>query len=284
MKTALKFGLCLALLALVNVPAMAQQQGSGQQQGQQQQPPPTGQLPGAAPAAPAPAVNPEEEKAYEAFYKLGRTENDKAIEAGEAFLKTYPESRYKEAVYQKMATAYFSKNDMEKFAEFSEKTLELNPDNVDILPMMALVMPRRIDPGGLGGQEKLARVEGYAKRGIELLNAMQKPEAMAQEDFDKARNEKLSMCRSGLGIVYYQKQRFADSAAELEQAVKMAANPDPSDVFILGMAYQNARRFADAAGAFERCSQVTWAWQERCKAAHAEAKKLAATSLTPPKQ
>jgi tetratricopeptide (TPR) repeat protein len=283
MKTAIKIGLWVAVLALVMTAVVAQQQG---QQGQQQsQQPPPGQQPAQQPPAPPPQppLNQAEEDAYKAFFNLPRTENDKIIADGEAFLKTYPESRYREAVYQKLATTYFGKNEIDKFLTYGEKALEINADNVDMLPMMALVMPRRIDPSKLGGPERLAKAEGYAKRGIELLNALAKPESLTQEDFDKAKNEKVSMCRSGLGIIYFQKQRFAEAATELEEATKIVANPDPSDLYILAVAYQQAKRFSDAVTAYERCSQLTWAWQDRCKQGHEEAKKQAATSLAPPK-
>jgi tetratricopeptide (TPR) repeat protein len=285
MKNATKFVLSLVALALVLLaPAAAQQ--SGQQppptQGQQQQPPPAqGQQPPAEP--PKPAVNPEEEKAYEAFFKLGRTDIEATIQQGDDFLKTYPASVYTGAVHQKVATAHFYKNNLDKFLEHGNKAIESNPDNVDILPMLALVLPRRVDPSSLDAPQKLTKAEGYAKRAIELLNAMPKPEGLTQEDFDKAKNEKISMCRSGLGLVYFQRARYADAAAELEQATKIVANPDPSDIYILAVAYQQAKRFTDAVAAYDRCSQITWAWQERCKSGLADSKKQAA-SQPPSKQ
>ncbi len=279
MKNAIKIVLLgTAALALVlAVPAaLAQQSGQQPPPAQGQQPPAQGQQQ-TPPAEPAkPPVNPEEEAAYKTFFNLGRTDVEATIQQGEDFLKKYPESKYTEGVTQKLSVAYFSKNNVDKFMEYGERTLTLNPDNVDILPMMALVTPRRIDPSGLGAAEKFIKAEGYARRGIQLLDALQKPATMTQEDFDKARNEKLSMCRSGLGIILYQKQRYAEAAAELDQATKIVASPDPSDLFIMGVAYQSAQRYSDAVPAFERCSQVTWAWQERCKSSLAEAKKQAA--------
>jgi hypothetical protein len=68
----------------------------------------------------------------------------------------------------------------------------------------------------------------------------------------------------------------AESVTELEQATTLVANPDPTDIFILGVVYQQARRFSDAVTAFERCSNIVWSWQERCKESAKEAKKQAA--------
>jgi tetratricopeptide (TPR) repeat protein len=286
--------LCLALLALlVSAPLAAQQQGqpaaAGQQQGQQgQQQGQQGQQQSQPPAQPPqpepPPVNPEEEADYKAFLDIPRSEIEKQVEAGEAFLKKWPESRGREFIYGRLATIFFSRGDADKAIAYSEKGLALNADNLDMLTIMANVVPRRSVPGSLGFEEKLAKAEQYSNRAIELMATLVKPEALSEEDFNKAKNMKLSMCRSGLGVIYFHKGRFAESAAELEQAVSIVPQPDPTDIFILAAAYENQKRFADAAGAYERCSQIPWSWQERCKQSAATAKKQAAAQPQPPKQ
>jgi tetratricopeptide (TPR) repeat protein len=270
--------LCLTLLAVMvsGVLAVQQQGQQGQQQGQQQQSQP--------PAQPAqPAVNPEEEADYKAFLAIPRNEMDKQVDAGEAFLKKWPESNAREFIYGRLATIAFSRGDADKAMAYCEKGLALNADNLDMLSIMANVVPRRSVPGTLGFEEKLAKAEQYSNRAIELIAALVKPESLSEEEFATAKNMKLSMCRSGLGVIFYHKGRFAESASELEQAVQIVAQPDPTDIFILAAAYENQKRFADAAGAYEKCSQITWSWQERCKQSAAQAKKQAAAQPQPPK-
>ena len=162
-----------------------------------------------------------------------------------------------------------------------EKALELNSDNVDILALMGMLLPRRA--GTLDADQKLQKAEKYSKRALELLAAMQKPDGLTEEEFNAAKNQKLSMAHSGLGLTYLQRQRYSDSVAELEQATKLVKEAEPTDFYLLGVAYQKAQRFSDAATAFGKCGEAQWGWQDRCKKGAEDSKKLAATQPQPPK-
>ena len=205
------------------------------------------------------------------------------IQAGEEFLKKYPESRYRESVYTRLTSAYMFTGQDDKMFAASEKALELNKDNVDVLALMALAMPRRWNPRALDAAQQLDRAEKYAKRATEIIATIQKPEGMTDEDFTTAKNEKLYMCHSGLGVTYFQKQRFADSASELEQATKLTTIPDVVDYYVLGLAYKQVKRYSDAAAAFGRCSEIPSSLQAPCKKNQEDAKKEAAAQPTPPK-
>ena len=291
MKMTVRSSLGLALAALLLLPAAwaLPLQGSGQ--GQQNPPKPPAQpaqpaQPGqpAQPAAPAtPPVAAEEEAAYKAFFEAKAADFQLRIQLGEDFLKKFPESHYREAVYAGLANTYLSAGQEDKMFAAGEKALELNQSNVDMLSLMALVTPRRVNPNSLDAEQKLQKSENYSKQAISLLETIQKPAGMADEDFLKARNEKLSMCHSGLGVVYFHRQKFAESAAELEQATKLAATPDPVDYYVLGISYHQSKRFADAASAFGYCSEVAGPLQEPCKKQLEQDKKLAASQPAPPK-
>jgi len=194
--------------------------------GPRQSQPPRARLPSPPPASPeTPGANLEEEKAYRELYEAPSTDADKRIAVGEQFLKKYPESRFRESVYPMLAAAYYDKGDVEKLTTYGEKALRINPDNVDVLPVLATAMARRYDANALDAAKYLDRTEKYARRGIELLNALAKPAGLSDKDFATAKNEKLSMCHSGLGLVLYRRQRFAESAAELERATTIVAKP-----------------------------------------------------------
>jgi tetratricopeptide (TPR) repeat protein len=260
--------LLLALLVAAGVPA---------QSGQQQPPPTPPPTPAPAPSEPAaPPVNPEEEADAKAFFDTARVDVPKQAELGEAFLVKYPESRYREAIYSRLVSAYLALGDIDKLYVAGEKALAMNPDNVDVLSVVAYAVPRRVNPSELDAPAKLQKVEQYGKHAIEILVAMTKPESLTEEDFTKAKNEKLSMAHSGLALVSYHKQDFAGMAAELEQATTLATSPDPSDFWLLGISYQQVKRFGDAATAFGKCAEVQWAYQDRCKQSKEQSEKQAA--------
>ncbi len=281
----LALGVTLALGTLVT----AQSSGQGQQT-PPKPPTPPGQTPPqnppAQPAQPenaAPAVNPEEEAAYKAFFEA-KGDPKQVIKLGEDFLKKFAESRYREGVYSKLANSYLATGEEEKMFAAGDKALELNPSNVDVLALMAYVLPRRVNPNSLDAEQRLQKSERYSKQAITLVEAMQKPASLSDEDFAKAKNDKLSMCHSGLGFVYFHRQKFADSATEFEQATKLAAQPEPSDFFIMGIDLEQMKRFGDASAAYGHCGDLQWAWQDRCKQKQQETKKLAAAQPQPPKQ
>lgn len=259
--------------------------------GAQQPPPPKPPTPPAQPgqtappAQPAqperPPVNQEEEDAYKAFYEANKEDPEGLVRLGEEFAKKFPESRYLASIYSKLVTAYLATQQVEKMFAAGEKALELNPDNVDVLPLLGWVMPRRFDPNALDAQQKLEKAEQYSQRGIELLEALQKPAEIAEEQFTQAKKEKLAMCHSGLGLVNLHRQKFPDAIKELETATQLSANPDPIDYFLLGVAYQQTQRFSDAVSAFEKCGSFPSQLQDRCKAGLEEAKKRAASQPKP---
>ena len=289
MKTMVGKIIWLNVLALVLLPVAWANGGQGYGQGQQTPPKPAppaqpGQT-GAQPAAPAPPpVNAEEEAAYKAFFEF-RGEPSRKVQLGDEFLKKFPESRYRTGVYSGMASAYAALGEQEKIVAAGEKALELSPDEVNVLALLALVLPRTVNPGSLDTDQKLEKAEKYSKQAITLLATMQKPAGLTDEDFAKAKNDRLSMCHSGLGIGYFHRQKYADSAAELEQATQLVSPPDPVDLYVLGLAYMNTKRFADAANALGRCVDGTGPgpFQDRCKQGAEQAKKQAATQLAPPK-
>lgn len=277
----------LLALALVSVGWTAPGQGSGQQQPQAPPKPPgqptqPGQAAPAQPEAPAPPVDKAEEDAYKTLFET-KGNAERKIQLGEDFLKKFPQSRYVENVYSQLTAAYLAAGQVDKMFATGEKAIELRPDDVDVLSLLAWVMPRRIGASTLDADQKLDKAGKYGKQAITLLVALPKPAMLTDEDFTKAKNEKLSMCHSGLGVMYFHRQRYADSAAELEQATKLSTTPDPTDYYVLGLAYMNTRRYGDAAGAFGQCAAAPSPLQDPCKQDLANAKKLAGTQLAPPK-
>lgn len=277
----------VAVLALVAGPAAMAQQ-AGQQpppkppaQGQQ---PPAQQPPAQEPGTPAPPpVDPQEEADQKALFALPAADAKMIAEKGEEFVKKYPESRYNGAVYSKLAAAYLQLGDVDKLTVAGEKALELNPNNVDVLAMLAYAIPRKADSQQLDFQPKLQKAERYAKQTIEVLSTLTKPEQLTEEDFTKAKNEKAAMAHSGLGVIYLHRQQFPDMVSEMEQAVAMSSRTDPVDLYLLGLAYEGAKRPADAVTAYEKCSAIPGQMQGTCNGRAATAKKAAAAAPATPK-
>lgn len=232
------------------------------QQGQQQQQPA------------APPVDPEEEKAYKAFYDTDLQEPDKVIDSGAAFAQKYPSSHYLVQVYARMTHAYYDKQNLAKMYEYGDKTLAINPDEVTVLTLVGWVIPH--DAATADFEGRLTKAEGYEKRALTKLSTMEKPAAMTDDQFAKAKAELTSQAHSGLGLVYFREGKPAEAVTELKQAVEGAASPDATDYYVLGLQLEKLNKEADAADAYGKCAAVAGSLQSRCKQGADDARKKAA--------
>lgn len=230
---------------------------------------------------PQPKINKPEEDAYKAFYAAHGGSPADLIQLGEVFVTKFPMSRYTPYVYGQLSSAYFQTGQEDKMFSAGSKALELNPDNTDVLALMAMAMPRRAKANTPDGQQKLQQAEGFARHALELIPTLPKPDGITDEDFEKAKNEQLSMAHSGLGLVDFNRQKFGDVRTELSQAVQLASKPDPVDEYVLGIADVQTSHFADAVAAFGKCAD-SGPLSQQCKARAEDAKKKAATELSAP--
>ena len=273
----------IALLALVfSAPVFAQypQPAPPKQPGTPaKQPDATAAAPAGQP--PAPPLNPEEEAAYKAF--LETKDPTASAKLGEEFIQKFPTTRYAEFTYTKLTQLYLNVQELDKLAVVGEKALAINPDNMDVLTIMCWTTARGTRSDALDAPQKYNKAEGYGRRAVELLTALVKPETLTEEQFKKTRDEGLSMAHSGLGVVQFRRNLFTEAAAEFDLAVKLTANPDPTDLFLHGFVLKASKRHAEAAEVFGRCGQLPGPFQDTCKKEQAENKKLAETTLAPPK-
>lgn len=230
-----------------------------------------------------PPVNAEEEAEYKAFQAAPPSDLNKKISLGEAFLQKYPQSRYRPPVYSSLTIAYSQTNQVQKMLEVGEKEVELTPNDVTTLAILAQVISRVTKSSTPDAGKQLDKAATYAKRAIEVAPTLPKPENLTDEAFTAGKNQALATAHSGLGLVYLNRGKYSDAIPELEQSVKLDPIPDPVNYFLLGIANQKAAHFDDAAAAFGKCAAIPGVMQERCKSSAEEAKKLGATQLSAPK-
>ena len=100
------------------------------------------------------------------------------------------------------------------------------------------------------------KAEAEEKHAIELIPKLPKPANMTDDQFAKAKDAALSQAHSGLGLVDFRKQDYANSVTELQQGEKLATVPDPTDFYVMGVELQALKRFGEAADAFQKCAQI----------------------------
>ncbi|HEY6943895.1 MAG TPA: tetratricopeptide repeat protein [Candidatus Acidoferrum sp.] len=232
-----------------------------------------------------PPVNAEEDAAFKAFQAVPISDTKQKIQAGEAFLQKYPETRYKSGLYAPLAFAYLQDGQVQKMQEYGEKQIALVPNDVSTLALMAQTLPRSIHSGTpqTEAAQLLTKAEQYSKQAIEITPTIPKPANMTDEAFAAAKNQDLAMAHSGLGLVYIRRGKNAEAITELNEAVKVDPNPDPVNYYLLGMANKSTSHFDDAVTAFNKCAAMAGQMQAACKAQAEDTKKKSATELSAPK-
>jgi tetratricopeptide (TPR) repeat protein len=228
-----------------------------------------------APAEVPKPADPEEEKAFKAIADTKPGDADDRIQLGEAYIQKYPNGKYAEQVYAELTTAEYAKQDLPKMYSDSDKALALNPDDVTVLVLVGWVIPHNYNPDDLGAEQRLDKGEAYEKHALTVLAAMPKPATLTDDQFAKAKAQGESQAHSGLGLIYFRRQKFDESIDELKKATSDPANQDPTDYYVMGVEYNQQKKFSDAQDAFQKCAQLPGGLQDRCKQSAAEAKKQA---------
>lgn len=286
--TTTQIAIMLLAAVLICAPRSSAQYQQQQQQGQQSKPAtPSGQAApasGTQPAAEAPKpVDPAEEAAYKAFADIKPDDADKRIQAGEAYVQKYPSGRYADMVYSQLTTAEYAKQDLPKMYADADKALAINPDDVNVLTLVGWVIPHLYDPNDIEADRKLDKAEQYEKHALTLLPTLPKPPNMTDEQFAKAKAQAESEAHSGLGLVYFRRQKFAEAVEEFKKSTADSSSPDPTDYYVMGLCLTHLSRFTDAIDSFQKCGQISGGLQDRCKQMVEQTKKQAATSLEAPK-
>jgi tetratricopeptide (TPR) repeat protein len=256
----------------------AQYGGGGKEIPAQPAQPPSGTSAAPGGAAKAPPVNKAEEEAYKALYAARTGTPASQIQLGEDFVTKFPQSHYLMGVYSQLTTAYYAEGQEDKMFVAGSKAVELNPDNVDVLALLAMAMPRRVKSTTPDAAQQLKKAETYARHAIELIPNLTKPDTVDDATFEKAKNDKLSMAHSGLGLIDSQHSKYEDARTELTQAVQLSSTPDPVDYYLLGNADVQTSYYNDAVAAYEKCA-ASGPLVAQCKARAETAKKDAATKI-----
>jgi tetratricopeptide (TPR) repeat protein len=286
MKAALIFSISLA-----GAHAILGQTPSQQQPPQQPPAPgtPSTEKPAAPQAAPltlepsAPPVNAEEDAAMKAFREAKNDDLGKKNQLAEDFLAKYPQSRYRPEIYGWQVQYYRSKGDTDKMEATADKQLLIFPNDPQTLAVVGATLPRAMNASTPEPAKRLAKAEQMCQKALELLPTIQKPEGMADQVFQNAKDATAAMAYSGLGTVDFRRGKYADAIPNFEKSVRLDKEPDPVDYYLLGFCNQKASHFDDAVAAYTKCASIPSGMQATCTQGAEEAKKLATTQLSAPK-
>jgi len=205
------------------------------------------------------APGPGEEKAYKAFQhfqSMPDSDAAKKTQAGEDFLNKFPSSSYATYAYQYLTIAYIQAGQVDKGVATGEKGIQVNPADYSTMGVLSQTISRTVNDSTPDAAAKLTKAETYAKNAIAGVATWVKPDAMSDENFTNRKNEILAMAHGSLGLVAIHRGNFEGAIPDLEKAVQLGTNTDPTNYYLLGLANQNSGHYDKASAAFEKCAGV----------------------------
>ncbi len=204
-------------------------------------------------AADATAVQQPAEFAEVAAYNVisGEQNARNRLQYAERFAQSFPRSKYLDPVMTLAIISLQEMNDTARMAEFADKALAANPNNVQTLVVLANAFAE--DQKGT----QLAKAGAYARKAIELTKAD-----------DPSQRITAGFAHEILGYVLLREEKTAAGIGELKIAADMLAD-DPAKLSIalyrLGFGYAKLKNYEAARAALTRAATVDGPFKEESK-------------------
>jgi tetratricopeptide (TPR) repeat protein len=186
-------------------------------------------------AAKAPSWKSRDE--YDAFMAMANEKDpNKKIQLAEAFVTKYANSDFKDGAYLLEMQTYQQLNQPDKAIEAAHNVLQANPDNPDALRFLSFVFPFMYKGDAPDHDAKLSEAETEAKHGLEVVQKLQKPANVPEDQFNQAVKGLRDIFNGTIGFVDLQRKDYAGAIT----ADKAAAEDNPSDEYVfyrMGLAY-----------------------------------------------
>jgi tetratricopeptide (TPR) repeat protein len=190
-----------------------------------------------APPQAAQAKNWKSRDEYDAYTAMGNEKDpNKKISLAEAFLQKYSNSDFKSGAYLVEMQAYFQLGKSDQAIDAAKKALQGDPDNLDALGFLSYVFPFTFKVDDPNATANLSRAESDAKHGLELLQKIQKPANVSDEQFTQFVKPKRAVFNGTVGFVALQRKDYATAIT----SYKAASEDNPSDWYVfyrMGLAY-----------------------------------------------
>jgi len=142
----------------------------------------------------------------------------------------------KEDALEQLMGAYQQAGDAQKTIDTANRILQVNPNNIRALALLAYNYRAAASQGGPQMQQNIAQAEQYGQKGLAALQGMTKPEGMSDADFTKFHNETGAIFDGAVGFAALQKKDYASAQKDFREAVGEESQPNIADIYPLATA------------------------------------------------
>jgi TolA-binding protein len=172
------------------------------------------------------------------------------IEMFETLEQRNPKSEYLARGMQQRFLAYRQAGDNARALAFAESVLATSQDSEDMLLLVA--------DNYLNSKKDPAKVQAYAGRVVELMNAKPKPEGVTDADWNARKNQILALAHFLSGKQHYIQNNFGPADKSLRAALPLIANDQlkAEALFYLGVSNFKMEKVQDAAEFNRQCAAI----------------------------
>jgi tetratricopeptide (TPR) repeat protein len=182
---------------------------------------------------------------------------DERIQAIENVLTNFADTDFKIFLLEDAMQIEERKGDFAQFVFYCERVLEADPKNAFAMVSLAGETARHTREFDLDKEEKLAKVDKYAKEGLEAAKDMPKTRPdITDAQWDAAKKDLEAQAYEAMGLAATLRKKLDDAVADYKQAIAVAATPDAATWVRLGQVYEDAGKLDDAADAFDKALNV----------------------------
>jgi hypothetical protein len=160
----------------------------------------------------------DEYDAFEAF--VNEKDPSKRLSLIQAFLQKYPDSDFKANAYVAEMQTDVQLNQTGKAIQAAKNALKASPDNLDALSYLSFTFPYTFKPSDADSQAQLSDAESNAKHGLELLQNLQKPAGVSDDQFNTYVKTKRAVFNIASGFAAVQLKDYGQAIKSLEAAAQ----------------------------------------------------------------
>jgi len=188
--------------------------------------------------------------AYDAV--IQSTQPEEVIQLGKKFLALFPENDLASSIHKRLAISYQQLNDYDNLVLHGEKTIELNPEDPDIRPTLAMAFAE---------QGENNKAIDYAVEALRILETIEKPADVPIRRWIVLRDRGVADAYYAQGLAYLKKSlgTMGDSTVILNRSVgylEKAIEADPRFDYAYFRLGYNHTRLNDADKAIESYAQA----------------------------
>ena len=205
-------------------------------------------------AAPLLAQKPKSPKEVQAIQAVQAAKTpDEQIKAIENVLTNFADTEFKTVLLQMAMQIESQKGDYAQTVFYGERLLEADPKNVFALDTLASETARHTREFDLDREEKLAKVDKWAKAATEAAKTATKPRAdIPDAQWDGVKKDMEAQAYEAMGMAASLRKKYDDAIADYKQAITVGATQDPATWLRLGQVYLDSNKLDEAADSFDK--------------------------------